>query len=315
MFGASNPDVSGQAIKPSKINFIMMKEIKISISKHLKSALFAALFFSFQLAGCQSTIKALVPNPGVVSYTFRNQFAADVPATLDMIKTMGITNIEFSNLFGKTAMELRNLLNERGMVCTSYGVNYNALVNDIKKVTDDARALGAKYVRVAWIPFENGVFTVDNARQAVDDFNAAGKYLSENGITFCYHNHGFEFRPYEDGTLFDFLVKNSNPDYVSFEMDILWVVHPGADPVALLNKYPERFKLMHLKDLKKGVTGDFSGSTPKENDVVLGTGQINIPAVLRAAKKTSVEYYYIEDESPDVVQRVPQSLKFIKSIK
>ncbi len=155
-----------------------------------------------------------------------------------MIKEMGITNIEFSNLFGKTAPELRQMLDERGMVFTSYGVGYNALVNDTEQVAADALALGARFVRVAWIPFENGVFTIDNARQAVADFNEAGKFLKEIGAYFLLHNHGFEFRPYENGTLFDFIVQNTNPEYVGFEMDILWVTHPGANLLRCLTSIP-----------------------------------------------------------------------------
>jgi sugar phosphate isomerase/epimerase len=266
------------------------------------------------LISCSSE-KVYVPDPGVVSYTFRTQFAEDVPGTLDMIKEMGITNIEFSNLFGKTPSEMKALLDERNMICTSYGIGYGRLVDEPLKVAEEAKILGAKYVRVASIPYERPEFTIDNARKTVEDFNAGGKILRENGIYFCYHNHGFEFRPYGDGTLFDYIVQNTNPEYVSFEMDLLWTVHPGQDPVALLEKYPDRFRLMHLKDLRKGVVGDFSGGTPRENDVVLGTGQVDFPAVLKAAANTNIEYYYIEDESPDVIERVPQSREFIMSIK
>jgi sugar phosphate isomerase/epimerase len=284
------------------------------MKKHLMNVLTVVfLMTSILLNACQSNSKPIVSDPGVVSFTFRNQFKDDVPGTLDMIKEMGITNIEFSNLFGQTAADLRKMLDERGLVCTSYGVGYDVLLKETQRVADEAKTLGAKYVRVAWIPHD-GEFTIENAKQTVADFNQAGKILHENGLYFCYHNHGFEFRPYGDGTLFDYIVQNTNPEYVSFEMDILWVTHPGVDPVALLEKYPERFRLMHLKDLKKGVTGDFSGGTPKENDVVLGTGQIDIPAVLRAAQKTNIEHYYIEDESPDVIERVPVSRAYILGI-
>ncbi len=254
-----------------------------------------------------------VPDPGVVSFSFREQFSEDVPATLDMIKDMGITNIEFSNLFGKSAAELRALLDERGMVCTSYGVSYDALTKEVQRVADEALTLGAKYVRVASIPYDE-VFTLENAQRTVKDFNEAGKALSEKGLYFCYHNHGFEFRPHEEGTLFDYIVQNTHPDYVSFEIDLMWTVHPGFDPVELLKKYPERFRLMHMKDLRKGVVGDFSGRTPRENDVVLGTGQVDFPAVLKAARQTNIEYYYIEDENPDVVNRIPASRDYIMSI-
>ncbi len=288
--------------------------MKKNISVRTTLLIVSAILSISLITNCTSE-KTLVPDPGVVSYSFRTQFSEDVPGTLDLIKGMGITNIEFSNLFGQTAKELRGMLDERGLICTSFGVSYDRLVNDIEGVADDALILGAKYVRVASIPHERPEFTIDNAKMAVEDFNTAGKILKQKGLYFCYHNHGFEFRPYEDGTLFDYIVQNTDSEYVSFEIDILWVAHPGHDPAALLEKYPERFRLMHLKDLKKGVVGDYSGSTPKENDVPLGTGQIDIPAVLKAAQHTIIEFYYIEDESPDVVTTVPQSIEYVKNIK
>ncbi len=264
--------------------------------------------------GCQQQPQPLVPEPGVVSWSFRNQFADDIPGTLDLIKEMGITNIEFSSLFGLTASELRQLLDERDMFCRSYGVGYNDIVNNIEQAAMDAHALGAKYVRVASIP-RDGMFTLELANKAVDDFNTTGKYLNEQGLYFCYHNHGFEFVPHEDGTLFDYMVQNTDPDYVSFEIDAMWVMHPGHDPVELLQKYPERFRLMHLRDLKKGVIGDLTGRTDVQNDVVLGTGQVDFPALLREAQKTNIEYYFIEDGHPDVVNRVPKSREYILGIK
>ena len=281
----------------------------------LPAAIFLTMALLFSVSCTETEGEYFVPDPGVVSYTFRNQFQQDVPGTLDMIREMGITNIEFSNLFGETASGMRALLDERDMICTSYGVGYNRIIDDIGNVAAEAKILGAKYVRVASIPFQRPEFTLEDAQRAVADFNKAGEKLLAEGIYFCYHNHGFEFRPYGDGTLFDFIVQNTDPRFVSFEMDLLWTVHPGHDPVELLERYPDRFRLMHLKDMRKGVTGDFSGSTPSENDVVLGTGQIDFPAVLRAAQNTEIEYYYIEDESPDVIERVPRSREYIMSLK
>ena len=83
----------------------------------------------------------------------------------------------------------------------------------------------------------------------------------------------------------------------------------------MLNKYGNRYKALHLKDLKKGVTGNMSGGTSGENDVALGAGQINIRAILIAAKKAGVEHYYIEDESSNVLTQVPQTLAYLKSLK
>jgi sugar phosphate isomerase/epimerase len=156
---------------------------------------------------------------------------------------------------------------------------------------------------------------LENAKKAVQDFNAAGKILKENGLTFCYHVHGYEFWPHEGGTLLDYIINNTNPEYVSFEMDILWTQFGGGDPVALLRKYGNRWKLMHLKDLRKGVKKDLTGGTSQENDVPLGTGEIDIPNILREAKKIGIAHYFIEDESSHVNQQVPQSIAYLKSLK
>ena len=253
--------------------------------------------------------------PGMVSYTYRNSFQKNVAATLDTINALGITDIEFSNLFGKTAAELRALLDERDMRCSSFGTGYPDALGKTKEVGHNAKTLGAQYVRVAWIP-HNGPFTLDLAKKTVADFNQIGKQLKDEfDLTFCYHNHGYEFEKYQDGTLFDYIVNNTDPRYVSYELDILWTVFPGQDPVALLNKYGNRFKLMHLKDLRKGVVGNLSGNTPVENDVALGTGQIDLPAVLKAAKKAGIKHYYIEDESPSIATQVPQSIAYLKGLK
>ncbi len=259
--------------------------------------------------------KTLKNTPGIVSYTYRNSFQKDVALTLDTIKALGITDIEFSNLFGKTAAELRALLDARGLHCSSFGVSYDDLNNKTREVANNAKTLGASFVRVAWIPHEGKTVDAAFIKKAADDFNAAGKILKDEfNLSFCYHNHGYEFVSYEKGTLFDYLVANTNPAYVNFELDILWAFHPGQDPAQLLKKYGKRFKLMHVKDLRKGVKGDFSGSTSPENDVALGTGQINVAEVIKAAQQSAIEHFYIEDESSAVKTQVPQSLKFLKSL-
>ena len=107
---------------------------------------------------------------------------------------------------------------------------------------------------------------------------------------------------------------NTNPKYVSFEIDILWTFFPGVDPAALISKYPKRFKLLHLKDLRKGIEGNSSGKTSVENDVALGTGQLDIPSIIKAAKKAGIKHYYIEDESPSYTKQVPQTMKYLKNL-
>ena len=260
--------------------------------------------------------KPLFPKtPGMVSYTFRKSFQNDVALTLDTLKSMGIKDMEFSNLFGKKASEIRKMLDDRNMFCSSFGVGYTDLIAKTREVGENAKTLGAKFVRVAWVP-HNGLFTIEVAIKTVEDFNKAGKFLKDEfGITFCYHNHGYEFSAYESGTLMDYIIQNTNPKYVSFEIDILWTFFPGVNPTELFNKYGNRFKLLHLKDLRKGVTGNLSGGTAVENDVALGTGQLDIPTILKAAKKAGIKHYYIEDESPGYAKQVPQTMLYLKSLK
>jgi sugar phosphate isomerase/epimerase len=262
----------------------------------------------------QNTNVSSPQKPGVVSYTYRKYFEKDIPATLDIVKANGFTDIEFSNLFGKSAQELRTMIDEKGIYCSSFGVSYDDLVNRTVEVALNARTLGATYVRVAGIPHK-GIFTLEDAKKAIDDFNRIGKLLKDQyGLTFIYHNHGFEFQPYQQGTLYDLIVNQTNPKYVSFEMDILWAFFPGQDPAKLLNRYGKRYKALHLKDLRKGVTGNLSGGTPQENDVVLGSGQIDLPAVLKAARRAGIKHYYIEDESNNVMEQVPQSIAYLKTL-
>jgi sugar phosphate isomerase/epimerase len=282
----------------------------------IKSIILASIFTCL-VAGMASAQKGkpLFPDtPGMVSYTFRKSLAKDPAATLDTLQKLGIKDMEFSNLFGKTAAELRKMLDDRGMKCSSFGVQYQDVVNKTDEVAKNAKTLGAKFVRVAWIPHD-GAFTPEMADKAIADFNQAGKKLKEeHGLTFCYHNHGYEYEKYKDGTLMDYIIQKTDPKFVSFELDILWAFFPGGDPAELLNKYPKRFKLMHLKDLKKGVEGNLSGGTPVENDVALGTGQLDIPGILKAARKSAIEHYYIEDESPSYATQVPQTMAYLKSL-
>ena len=99
-------------------------------------------------------------------------------------------------------------------------------------------------------------------------------------------------------------------------MDVFWVAHPGADPVKLLNKYPGRWQLMHLKDIAKGArTGVYTGHAPNEQSAVLGTGQVQWPAVLAAAAKSGVKHYFIEDEHPEAEKQIPLTLKYLPTLK
>jgi sugar phosphate isomerase/epimerase len=250
---------------------------------------------------------------GVQSYTYRASFPNGVAATLDTVKALGITEMEGPNPKDISPEDFKRMLDERGISMPSIGLDYNVVAANPAEAVRLAKILGSAFVMVAWIPHGKN-FTIDDAKKAVADFNAAGKVLQQNGIIFCYHNHGYEFGAYENGTLFDYIVTHTDPKYVSFEMDMLWAFHGGADPAALLLKYPTRWKLMHLKDIRKGIANDLTGGTDIKNDVALGTGQINVPEVIKAAKKVGVQHYFIEDESPNHAAQIPVTIKYLKSL-
>jgi sugar phosphate isomerase/epimerase len=285
------------------------------MSKVIKNILVVACFAALALSGNNAySQKKLFTSPiGIQTYTFRRSIGTDPAKVLDTIKSMGITEIEGGG--GRMAPEeFKRLCDERGLSIPSTGAGYEQLVTKIDSLIIRAKALGSKYVMVAWIPHKTGSFNLDNAKKAVEDFNRAGKTLSENGLTLCYHAHGYEFQPYEDGTLLDYIIQNTDPKYVSFEMDIMWIYFGGGDPAALLNKYGNRWKLMHVKDMRKGTKRDLTGLTSPENDVAVGTGELDIPAIMKAAKKVGIKHYFIEDESSNIITQIPQTIAYLKSL-
>lgn len=251
---------------------------------------------------------------GVQAYTYRNSFPTGVAAVLDTIKALGITEMEGPNPKNISPGEFKKMLDERHITMPSIGVDYGLITKDPEAVIKQAKFFGAHYVMVAWIP-HGKTFTIDDAKKAVDDFNRAGKILKENGLTLCYHDHGYEFGPYGDGTLFDYIAQNTNPGYVSFEMDIMWTYHGGADPAKLLYKYKGRWKLVHLKDIRNGVPNDLTGGTDTHNDVAVGTGQLNYPGIIKAARAVGIQHYFIEDESPDHAAQIPVTIAYLRSLR
>jgi sugar phosphate isomerase/epimerase len=288
-----------------------------SVHKILIYRIFACLFIGSLAifpALAQKKKDTFTQEVGLQLYSLRHEFPKDVEGTLAKIKEMGIRQIEGGGTYKLSQEDYKALLDKYGLQMASMGFGYERYNEDIEGVIKDAKAMGAKYVMCAWIPHKGDDFTIEDTKKAAQDFNKWGEKLKANGIQFCYHTHGYEFRPYEDGTLFDYLVKNTNPEYVSYEMDVYWVVHPGQDPLALLKKYPNRFSMMHLKDMKKGVKGDLTGHSPDEWNVPIGTGQIDYKTLLPEAQRLGVKYYFIEDEHPNAIEQIPVSLKYLKSL-
>ena len=255
-------------------------------------------------------------NVGIQLYSFRNELAQDVPGTLAQVRAMGLTDVEVFSFNDRPAAEYKRLLDEHGLNPVSLMVDYNRLRDSLDAVARDAAVLGVKYVVTAWIPHE-GAFSRADAERAAADFNAWGERLSADGFQFGYHLHGYEFHPAgADSTLFDVLVAATDPQHVVYEMDVFWTVHPGQDPVALLQRYPDRFRLMHVKDMQHGTpTGVLTGSAPDSTNVPLGTGMIDYVTLLREAERIgNIDYYFIEDEHEHAMEQVPVSLEYLRTL-
>lgn len=283
----------------------------------LTTALLAALPVSTPAADPKpvGTGESFTGPLGLQLYSLRDEFKKDVPGAMAKVRGFGFRDVELAGTYGKSADEFNALLATNGLKAIAGHFGFERFRDDPEGVAKEAKALGLEWAGTAWVP-HTGEVTEAWVQETAKVFNHAGEVLAKHGIKFYYHNHGYEFVKQADGTLFDQLVKATKPGLVYFEMDVMWVVFPGQDPTKLMEKHAGRWALMHVKDLKKGVaTGSLSGGTDTKNDVVIGTGQTDWAALLRASKKAGVKHYFIEDESPTVLEQIPQSLKYLESLK
>ncbi len=252
---------------------------------------------------------------GLQLYSLRNEFKKDVPSTFAKIQSWGITKVEDGNdgTQGYTFDAYKKLLKKYGLEMVSTSASFEELKNEPRKALERAKAYGAKFMVCFWIPHQESNFTVEDAQKALEVFNTAGKIFKGEGVTLAYHPHGYEFKPYKNETIMDYMIQNA--DYFDFEMDVFWFALPGENPVEWLKKYPKKFKLMHLKDCKKNVGINHTGKTDVENNVVLGTGQVDIAGVVSQAKKIGIKYLFIEDESSKVLHQIPLSITYLKNLK
>jgi len=254
---------------------------------------------------------------GVQLYSVRNAIAKDVPGTLARVRALGFREVELAGTYGLTASQFRAELDRAGLRATSMHVGYERLRDSLPAVLDEARVLGVSYVGTAWIPHDDGPLTEEGAHHAAADFTAWSRIAGERGLQFFYHVHGYEFVPGASGTVPMDILMRETPDAAKYEMDVFWISRPGADPAAWLRKYPTRWRLLHLKDMKKGTpTNVNTGSAnPDETEVPLGTGQIDYRGVLRAAREIGVDKYFIEDETAEPFATIPLSVQWLETVR
>ena len=280
--------------------------------------------------------KTSKPRFGLQTYSLRYDLQKDFPGTLTLIRKLGFEELEVSNWPGHSAAEYRRLLDDNGLKAVSMMASYQQLDTALGAVAEDAHALGAAYVVCSTLP-QKRYMTDEECRHGADFLNRRGESLAAAKLSCCYHTHGTEFHPAADNTpganapggntpggaklfpgatVFDLLAQRSDPRYANFEMDIYWIVYGGQDPVELLQRYPGRFPLTHIKDIRPGLAlGGLPRDVREEDSVPLGTGLVDIPAALHAAQETGVKHYFIEDEAVDAAQQIPKSLRFLENMK
>jgi sugar phosphate isomerase/epimerase len=253
---------------------------------------------------------------GVNIYSLRYQAEKDLPGTLALIRDLGFSEVEVGELYGRSPAQLLGLLKAAGLHATSFGAAYDALGKDLDAVAAQAQTLGARHVVCSTIPHSAKHLAAKDCQNAADHLNRWGERLAATGIRLSYHTHGTEFDPSPDGTVFDTLAKLTNPKFINFEMDIFWIVYGYQDPVQLLRRYPGRFPLMHIKDIRKGtVLGGSPADVLEEESVPLGTGLVDVRAALLSAQTYGVQHYYLEEEAVDAAPQIRQSLRYLAGLR
>jgi sugar phosphate isomerase/epimerase len=250
---------------------------------------------------------------GLQLYSLRNQLKSNVDSSLQFVKSQGITDVELAGYYGMKPEEFKAKLEQYGLKASSTGFGMKQLKDSIDMVIAQAQLFGCQYVMCAWIDHKGDTITLAEIQEGAKVFNEAGKKLKAKGIQFCYHPHGFEFKPHGEAgkTLFDVLYETTDPEAVKFEEDLLWATHGGVNAFTFLEKYGKRTELLHIKDLNKDVKlPKYTGREDVENDVVWGTGQVAVKAACQKAVELGVKHFFLEDESSRVLQQIPQSLKY-----
>ena len=287
----------------------------VALTASPRASLEAAAAATATVAGQEEIKTAIKGAIGLQLWSLRQYGPKDVAGTLAKIHGMGFRTVESAGLWGKTAGELRGALDAAGLRCQSAHMNFARLDSDAPAAFAEARALGAGWVVCPWVD-PGKPWTRDDALKTAAAFNRFGKAAQAADLRFAYHCHGYEFLPSPEGTLFDTLAQQTDPAAVTFQMDVFHALLGGADPVALIARYGRRVSSLHLKDLKKGFPVKVGAATaPAEADVPLGTGEVDMAGVLRAAIKAGTGLYFVEDESADPLANIPQSVAYLKAFR
>ncbi|WP_080240719.1 sugar phosphate isomerase/epimerase family protein [Spirosoma rigui] len=227
-------------------------------------------------------------NPfGVQLYSTRDILPKDPKGVMKQLAQMGYKQFESYSgpqgfLWGMQPKEMKSFLGDMGvkMISTHFDMN-----KDLDKSIDMANGAGLSYLLCPYIGPQK---TFDDWKKIADKFNTVGEQVSKGGLKFGYHNHDYSFKPLDGKIPQEYLLANTDPKHVMFELDLCWIDVAGQDPVAHLKKYGKRYELCHIKDYKK------ENGKPVQND--LGKGNVDFKKTLRTAMDNGMKYFIVEQE-------------------
>ena len=230
------------------------------------------------------------PSVGIITNTLRNEMAADYRQAYRRLAEIGYSFIEGGSIpEGMNAGELLKFIRSLGLSCKATGTSMGKFENGgIDKLLNKAEALGADYI-VCYYPWLSSAedLKMPEVMETARRLNEYGKQISDAGFRFAWHNHDKEFAELGGSTPFDELMKQTDPEYVTVELDWYWVVKGGHDPADLFERYPGRFELAHVKDMNnnrdRGIT-------------CVGNGIINFESIFEKSPKAGVKHFIVENE-------------------
>jgi len=253
---------------------------------------------------------------GVQLYTVRSILPKKQEETLRAIEAIGYREVEATY---DTLDTIWPALKATSLKPVSIHLNESTIVrgsgDDLARAVDKVKEHGFSYAVFPWVnPPDRG--GLDKMRALAEKLNKAGEKCRAAGLTFCYHNHAFEFEPMEGSTRFQVLLDTLDKKLVNFEIDVFWVSVAGHDPVDILKQLSGRVKLLHLKDKAQGTPVLYKESVPASTFKEVGHGVIDFPAVLRAAESAGVAHYFVEqDQTPgDPIESLRQSFDYISKL-
>lgn len=255
---------------------------------------------------------------GVQLYTVRDLMKDDFEGTIAKVAQVGYKEVEFAGYFGRTAQQVKDVLTKNGLMAPSTHVQYDELDEKFPSVIEFSKTVGMDYIICPWIP-EDVRKSPDIWKQASDKFNKCGEQTKQAGIQFGYHNHWFEFLPTNGKMPYDELLKDCDPNLVKMEMDLCWVTAAGADPIKYFEKYPGRFPLVHVKDLKTKphvTTGGAQNFGDTVDLTEVGSGIIDWKKIFTHSQQAGIKHYIVEHDHPkQPIESITKSYQYLSNLR